>query len=107
MNERELARMTELELYAELGRQLSPSAGFGGDDLAFLAGRGKAWFSQHLNQLQEQVCGRVKETGDILVDASAIAAALSETLHELAAVLVVGFLIAKQGLAVFCRGHEN
>jgi hypothetical protein len=107
MNDTELATMTELELYAELGRQLSPSASFGGDDLAFLAGRGKAWFDQHLDQLRGQVCGHVKATGDILVDASAIAAALSEALHELTAVLVVAFLIAKQGLTVFCRGHEN
>jgi hypothetical protein len=107
MNIDDVAKMTEQELFAELGLQITPSAGFGGDDLVFLAGKGRAWFREHANQLRERICGKVKATGDLLVDASAVAAALSDVLHETSVVLVISILVVRQGLAAFCRGHEN
>ncbi len=104
MDAERLAGLTEQELYAELGRQLSPSAGFGLDDLSFMAGRGKAWFNEHLPELRERICGHVDEVGDVLVDASTIAAAVSEVANGTTG-LIVALLVAKQGLAVFCRNH--
>jgi hypothetical protein len=105
MDSNQLLDMSLDDLYLELGRQLAPSEGFGGDDWRLLSGRAQNWMRENREQLRLRICPNVGDA-DTVIEFSTLADSLNVMLHQQTA-FVVAAIILKLGIVAFCRDFHG